>query len=73
MDILIDLLKLLKTYFVPLIFRWVMKIGGTWLLATTNWSEDQLLNIISGIVMLLIGFITSLINKKSDLAKEPTQ
>ena len=68
MQVVIDLLKLLKTYFVPLLVRWILKIGGTWL-AMAGWDADDVTQLVGGIVAILIGIITSLINKKSDLAK----
>ena len=70
MQTIIDLLKLLKTYFVPLIVRWVLKIAGTWL-AIAGWGEDDITKIVGGVVAIIIGVITSLINKKTDLAKQP--
>jgi hypothetical protein len=70
MQTIIDLLNLLKSYFIPLIVRWALKIGGTWL-ATAGWGEDDVTKIVGGLVAIIVGVITSLINKKSDLAKEP--
>ena len=70
MQTIVDLLNLLKSYFVPLIVRWVLKIGGTWL-AMAGWGEDDVTKLVGGAVAIIIGVIISLVNKKSDLAKDP--
>ena len=71
MQTVIDLLKLLKTYFIPLIVRWLLKIGGGVLIYAGWNTEDELTSVIGGIVSIILGVVTSLLNKKSDLAKEP--
>ena len=70
MQTIVNLLNLLKSYFVPLIVRWVLKIGGTWL-AMAGWGEDDVTKLVGGAVAIIIGVIISLVNKKSDLAKDP--
>ena len=70
MQTVLDLLNLLKTYFIPLLTRWVLKIAGTWL-AVAGWGEDDVTKIVGGLVAIIVGIITSLLNKKSDLAKQP--
>ena len=70
MSVITDLLKLLKVYFVPLIVRWVLKIAGTYF-AMAGFTENDVLKLVGGIVAVIIGIITSLINKKSDLDAPP--
>ena len=65
-----ELLEMLKGYFIPILVRWVAKIGGTWLV-TAGWGEDDLRMIIGGVLSIIIGIIVSLVNHKSASKKDP--
>ena len=70
METISQLFQLLKTFFLPLLVRWVLKIGGTWV-AVAGWEEDELSAIIGGILSIVFGIVISLVNKKDDLESQP--
>lgn len=65
-----QLLESLKGFITGILFRWIMKIGGTWL-ATIGLESGKVEELIGGIVMVLIGLVVSLIQQKKAVFTPP--
>jgi len=62
----------IKKFIVEKIFQWIMKIGGTWILAA-GVSENSVYEIIAGIVSILISMIWSLLQTGKIALTDPKE
>ncbi len=62
----------LKTYLVGMILRWIAKIGGG-ILLTIGISQNSWEEIVTAILSILIGIITSLVQHKKIALTEPNE
>lgn len=65
-----DFLKTLQGFVIPIIVRWIFKVAGT-TLVTLGVSEASITEIVTGLVLFLIGAIISLFNHKKAVEQEP--